>query len=103
MMVRLRPTRARLLPHGWQDVVRQFLLFGAAYMLYRFARGLADARTVTAFKNARTLISIERALHLFVEPSIQVWASGSHLLMEVATWLYLNAQSTVLIGALVYL
>jgi hypothetical protein len=103
MPVRLRPIRARLLPHGWSDIVRQFLLFGAAYMLYRFARGLADARTVVAFKNARTLISVEQALHLFVEPSIQVWASGSHLLMEVATWLYLNAQSTVLIGVLVYL
>jgi PAP2 superfamily len=95
--------RARLLPHGWSDIVRQFLLFGAAYMLYRFARGLADARTVTAFKNARELIHVEQGLHFFVEPSIQVWASGSHLLMEVATWLYLNAQSTVLIGVLVYL
>jgi hypothetical protein len=95
--------RARLLPHGWQDIVRQFLLFGAAYMLYRVARGLADARTVVAFANARKLINIEQALHFFVEPSIQVWASGSNLLMEVATWLYLNAQSTVLIGVLLYL
>jgi hypothetical protein len=103
MLVRLRQLRARILPHGWPDVVRQFLLFGAAYMLYRVARGLADARTVTAFANARRLISVERTLHLFVEPSIQVWASGSHLLMEVATWLYLNAQSTVLIGVLLYL
>jgi hypothetical protein len=95
--------RARLLPHGWRDIVRQFLLFGAAYMLYRVARGLADARTVVAFKNARRLINVEQALHFFVEPSIQVWASGSNLLMEVATWLYLNAQSTVLIGVLLYL
>jgi hypothetical protein len=103
MLVRLRPIRARLLPHGWSDVVRQFLLFGAAYMLYRVVRGLADARTSAAFKNARELINVEHSLHFFVEPSIQAWASGSHLLMEVATWLYLNAQSTVLICALLYL
>src|ERR1700712_873865 len=103
MLVRLRPMRARLLPHGWSDIVRQFLLFGAAYMLYSVARGLADGRTVVAFKNARQLIDVEQGLHFFVEPSIQVWASGSHLLMEIATWLYLNAQSTVLVAALLYL
>ena len=103
MLVRLRLMRARLLPHGWPDIVRQFLLFGAAYMLYRVVRGLADARTTAAFKHARELINVERTLHFFVEPSIQVWASGSHLLMEVTTLLYLNAQSTVLIGVLLYL
>jgi hypothetical protein len=103
MLIRPGSLRARILPHGWLDIVRQLLLFGGAYMLYRLVRGLADARTAAAFQHARELIGVERALHFFVEPSVQAWASGSHLLMEASTWLYLTAQSSVLIGVLLYL
>jgi len=103
MLIGTGPLRARILPHGWLDMVRQLLLFGGAYMLYRLVRGLADSRTSVAFEHARELISAERALHFFVEPSVQAWASGSHLLMAAATWLYITAQSSVLIGALLYL
>jgi len=103
MLIRSGSLRARVLPHGWLDIVRQFVLFGGAYMLYRLVRGLADARTTVAFQHARELIGAERALHFFVEPSVQAWASGSHLLMEAATWLYIGAQTSVLIGVLLYL
>ncbi len=103
MLIRPASLRARVLPHGWLDVVRQLLLFGGAYMLYRLVRGLADSRTVVAFQHARELIGTERALHFFVEPSVQAWAEGSQLLMEVATWIYINAQTSVLVGALLYL
>lgn len=103
MLARLRPIKARVLPHGWLDVLRQVLLFGGAYLAYRLVRGLVEGRATAAFQHARDLIQIERATHLFVEPSIQAWASGSHLLMDVSSWLYVNAQTTVTIGALVYL
>src|SRR6202040_3985857 len=33
----------------------------------------------------------------------QAWASGSHFLMVTASWLYVNAQGSVTIGALLYL
>jgi hypothetical protein len=56
-----------------------------------------------AFAHARDLIALERTMHLFVEPSIQTWASGSHVVMVIASWLYVNAQTTVTVGALVYL
>ncbi len=39
-------------------------------------------------------------MHVFVEPSIQAWASGSHVVMVVSSWMYVNAQTTVTIGAL---
>ena len=43
MAVRVRaPIQARLLPHGPLDLVRQVLLFFAAYYGYRLVRGLAD-------------------------------------------------------------
>ena len=103
MLIRPASIRARVLPHGWLDIVRQLLLFGGAYALYRIVRGMADGRTAAAFHHARELIAVERALHFFVEPSVQAWAEGSHLLMEASTWLYLTAQSSVLIGVLLYL
>ncbi len=103
MLIRPGSLRARVLPHGWSDIVRQLVLFGGAYMLYRLVRGLADSRTAVAFQHARELIGFERAAHFFVEPSVQAWAQGSHLLMEASSGLYITAQSSVLVGALLYL
>jgi hypothetical protein len=103
MVARLRFSQARLLPHGWRDALRQVSLFLAAYFAYRFVRGLVEGKATAAFQNARELISVERTLHFFVEPSVQAWASGSHLVMELASWLYVNAQTSVTIGALLYL
>jgi hypothetical protein len=103
MLARLRVLQARILPHGWLDALRQVLLFGCAYLAYRLVRGLVEGNATAAFAHARDLISLERTLHLFVEPSVQTWASGSHLLMDVSSWLYVNAQTSVTLCALVYL
>jgi len=100
---RVRGLQGRLLPQGWIDVVRQIALFGAAYLGYRLVRGLVEGDANAAFAHARELISLERTLHVFVEPSIQAWASGSHVLMDFSSWLYVNAQTTVTIAALAYL
>jgi hypothetical protein len=86
------------------DVLRQLCLFVCAFFVYDLVRGLVDHGSATAaFQHARELIAIERTLHLFVEPSVQAWASGSHALMVVASWLYINAQGTIAIAALIYL
>lgn len=103
MVARLRLLQARVLPHGWLDVLRQMLLFGAAYLAYRLVRGMVEGDASAAFQHARDLISLERTLHLFVEPSVQAWASGSHFVMDLASWLYVNAQTSVTLGALIYL
>jgi hypothetical protein len=103
MVARARLLQARLLPHGWLDVLRQVTLFGAAYLAYRIVRGAVAADANTAFQHALQVISLERTLHVFVEPSIQAWASGSHFLMVLSSYLYVNAQTTVTVAALVYL
>jgi len=103
MLARARVLQARVLPHGWLDVLRQVSLFGAAYLAYRLVRGLVEGDANAAFAHARDLISLERTLHVFVEPSIQAWASGSHFLMVLSSWMYVNAQTTVTVAALVYL
>jgi len=103
MLARVRVMQARVLPQGWLDVLRQLALFASAYLAYRFVRGLVEGDAAAAFAHARDLISIERTMHLFVEPSVQTWASGSRALMDFSSWLYVNAQTTVTVGALVYL
>ena len=103
MVARVRVLQGRLLPQGWMDVLRQVALFAAAYVAYRLARGLVEGDAGAAFAHARDLISLERTLHLFVEPSIQAWASGSRVVMLIASWLYVNAQGSVTIAALLYL
>jgi hypothetical protein len=103
MVARVRVLQRRVLPQGWVDVLRQVALFGAAYLAYRLVRGLVEGDANAAFAHARDVISLERTLHLFVEPSVQAWASGSRVLMDLSSWLYVNAQTTVTVGALVYL
>lgn len=103
MVARARLLQARVLPRGWLDVLRQVSLFGAAYLAYRIVRGFIAGDANVAFAHARDLISLERSLHVFVEPSIQAWASGSHFLMVAASWTYVNAQTSVTVAALIYL
>jgi hypothetical protein len=95
----------RLLPHGPFDAFRQVLLFYAAYHGYSIVRGLADdpGAASVAFDNARGIISLERTLGLFVEPSIQAWVSGSGVVIDAASWIYLNAQTSITLGALFFI
>jgi PAP2 superfamily protein len=105
MRGRLYCLQARALPHGPLDVVRQVALFGLAYYAYRLVRGQVDdpAGAAVAFANARELIDIERALHVFVEPGVQTWALAQPVIVDVASWIYINAQTTVTLSALAFL
>jgi PAP2 superfamily len=105
MPPRARRVAARLLPHGPVDLLRQVLLFAGAYYVYRLTRGLADDPDAasTAFQHARDLIDIERGLNVFVEPSVQAFVASERWLADIASWLYINAQSSVTVGALVWL
>jgi hypothetical protein len=105
MPARLHSLQARLLPRGPLDVVRQVLLFAAAYYGYRLVRGAVDdpLGAAVAFKNARELISFEQSLHIFVEPSVQAWAASKPAIIDFASWVYINAQVTVTVATLVYL
>jgi hypothetical protein len=103
MLVRARLLQERVLPRGWLDALKQISLFAGAYLAYCIVRAVVAPDANLAFAHARDLISLERTLHMFVEPSIQAWASGSHLLMVLASWLYVNAQTTIFFSALLYL
>ncbi len=104
MRRRLEKIDSRVLPHGWKDAVRQLLLAVAAYALYEIVRGLADGGgTYKPFGDATRIINLERALHVFVEPSIQAWTLSQHWLMDFVDWTYLNAHYFVTLAALIFI
>jgi hypothetical protein len=105
MPARLNSIQARLLPRGPMDVVRQVLLFGLTYYGYRMVRGTVDdpVGAAVAFQHSREVIHLEQSLGIFVEPSIQGWVSGRPALIDIASWLYLNAQFTVTMACLVFI
>jgi hypothetical protein len=95
----------RLLPAGPVDAARQVLLMAIAYLGYRLTRGAIDdpRGAVEAFGNARELIHIEQSLGIFVEASVQDWAESRPAIIDFASWMYINTQSLITVGALVYL
>jgi len=102
MLARARLLQARVLPRGPLDALRQVSLFLAAYVAYRIVRGLIAGDAGEAFAHAEELIALERGMHVFIEPSVQAWASGSHVVMVIASWLYVNSQTTITVAALLY-
>jgi membrane-associated phospholipid phosphatase len=84
-----------LLPRGAADLLRQIMLFCGAYWLYRLVRGQVDGRAAAAFENARHIIDLEQALGLFVEPAVHRWASAHPLVIDCASWAYVNSHFTI--------
>jgi len=92
------------LPRGWRDVLRQLALFAGAYAGYEIVRGLVGVHGYKPFGDATRIISFERSLHVFWEPSIESWVMGhAHWLLDIADWTYINAHFVVTIGALIFI
>ncbi|MGI8579211.1 MAG: phosphatase PAP2 family protein [Solirubrobacteraceae bacterium] len=103
-MVRsLRSLEGRFLPRGGADAVRQVLLFAAAYMGYRIVRGMIEGQIGAASWNATQLIWVEHRLHVFVEPAVQAWATSTHWVIVVASFLYVNTHFAITFGSLLWL
>jgi membrane-associated phospholipid phosphatase len=93
---RLRMTFSdRVLPRGWPDVLRQLVLFCGAYWLYRIVRGIVDGRAAQALDNAREIVSFEQNLHVFFEPHVQAFAEAHTILVDFASWTYVNSHFVV--------
>jgi hypothetical protein len=84
-----------VLPQGWTDLFRQILLFCGAYWLYRLVRGATDGKVAEAFQNARHVIRIEQGVGLFVEPAIQAWAQSTSIVIDAASWMYVNSHFAI--------
>lgn len=86
-------------------MLRQIALFATAYYVYRLTRGWIDGPqgAAIAFDNARDLIGIESALGLFFEPSVHSFFRDVDPLIWFANLVYMNAQTTVVLAALVFI
>lgn len=95
---------SRVLPHGWVDLLRQIGLFALAFLLYDVVRGaVADGNPYKPFGDAMKIIDLERALHIFIEPSVQAWAENKHWLMDGLDWTYLNGHFFITFAALAFI
>lgn len=103
MGARGRALAARFMPHGPLDLARQIAIFALAYYAYRIVRGQMDGSALTAFENARAIIDLERSLGIFVEPAINAWGTGIRAVSDGASWVYINAQTSVTLGALAWM
>jgi hypothetical protein len=105
MRARLQNVSGRVLPNGVLDVFVQVALMQATYMAYRLVRGWIDdpQGAAVAFQNGRDIIGIEQSLGIFVEPRIQDLFGPTGIVADAASWVYLNAQVTVTLAALVFL
>ena len=92
----------KLLPRGAVDLLWQIVLFCGAYWLYRLVRGQVFDQSAAAFDHARDIVSLERSVHVFVEPSLQQWAIRTGFLDDVGSWMYLNTHFIVTTCALAY-
>ena len=102
-MARVLNRVSRILPRGPLDAVRQLLLFGGAYYLYRIVRGIVDGEVTTAFSHARWIVNLERGWHLFFEPSVQSWTIGKGWLIHAADFTYVNAHFVITTAFLIWL
>jgi PAP2 superfamily len=91
------------LPAGPVDLIRQIVLFCGAYWLYRLVRGLVDGRAADAFNNAREVIRIERGLGLFIEPTVNAWATANDWIADAASWMYVNSHFVITTLALAWI
>lgn len=101
-VVRKRLAGRPALP-GWRDALTQVMLWATADLLYEGVRGLVLGHQTAALANARSLVSLERSLGLFHEAAVQRVVLPSHVAIEVANWLYANAQFTVNVAFLTFL
>jgi hypothetical protein len=98
-------SRHRLLPRGFLDLVLQFAIFISAYEAYRLTRGAIDDPDAAkaAFSNAHWVIDLEDALHLDIERGVQRFSESVWGLSDVASFLYINVQTTVTFSVMAFI
>ncbi|MBW3592130.1 MAG: phosphatase PAP2 family protein [Actinobacteria bacterium] len=96
---------SQALPRGGRDFALQLGIWFGFIAAYQLARGIADRGTDwEAFANARTVMEVERSLHLFVERDVQrvVLEIGGPL-VDALNWTYGLAQFAVVGLALLWI
>jgi hypothetical protein len=88
--------RARILPNGLFDLLRQLAIWFGFLWAYRYTRGVADRDSYEAFQNGLRVADVEHRLTGLWELSLQSLVMSSGLLRELTSWTYWHSQFTVL-------
>jgi hypothetical protein len=103
-----RPSRAfaaatAWMPKGWGDAGRQLAILVGVDLIYDLGRGVADSSRASAIHHGSQVIDFERSTHTLFEPDLQKFFLPAHWTIEIANFLYLNAQFTIALGFLIWL
>jgi len=85
--------------HWWTEVA--FVL--AFYVIYSAIRNLNTADAELAFRHARELIDLQRALGIYHEATVQAWALQVRPIIIAANYFYGSLHFVVTIGAGIFL
>ena len=91
------------LPQGYGDAARQLSLFVVAELCYEAVRGVADGQRMTAIANGEHVISFEKSIHAFFEPSLQAAFISHRWTIDFANFMYMNSHFVVTTAFLVWL
>lgn len=91
------------LPKGWGDLLRQIAILVSVDLAYTFVRGIVDSERAQAIAHGHEVISFERSLGLFFEPSLQEVFLPAQWVIDFANQIYLNAQFSIALGFLLWL
>jgi membrane-associated phospholipid phosphatase len=91
------------LPKGGADAIAQLGIFVLADLCYETVRGIAEHNQAVPFQNARSIVTTEKTLHIFVEQSVQTWAMGHRFIIDFANFMYVNSHFVITTSALVWL
>ncbi len=99
--VALLPEKVRAIrpPRWWQEVA--FVLI--VYYLYSLVRNSVPSHEVGAFNRARSVLSLERTMHINVEHAVNSLVAGHSWLAYVSDYYYATLHFVVTIGVLVWL
>ena len=91
------------LPQGYGDAARQLSLFVVAELCYEAVRGVADGQRAIALANGQHVISFEKSIHAFFEPSLQRAFIDHRWIVDFANFMYMNSHFVVTTAFLVWL
>src|ERR1700759_120739 len=91
------------MPKGWGDAGRQLAILVGVDLIYDLGRGVADSSRALAIHHGSQVIDFGRSTHTLFEPDLQEFFLPAHWTIDVANFLYLNAQFTIALGFLIWL
>ena len=87
----------------WRAVPRELAVVASGVILYFGVRGYTDANTHVAVRHAREIVSWEKGIGIYIEPSMQDLVDDAHWLTTIMNWVYIWGHWPVIALTLLWL